>query len=268
MITLFDTHAHLDGDEFDFDRKLLYSRFVRGYEFEGIQVLVSGVILPGTDLSSSRKCVEFSLEYPNFYSAVGIHPNSDMSSIETDWLEVVKLAERGDVFAIGETGLDRYKNITPMECQVDVFCRHIDLSIRVGKPVLIHTREAWDDVLPILRRAKGLTGIIHSFNGTCDQAKEVLDLGFYVSFSGQVTYLNDKFTDLHEAAKIIPEERLLIETDSPYLIPHPFKGKLKRNEPTYVFMVAKRLAELRQESIEHIAEITTKNATNLVQNQK
>jgi TatD DNase family protein len=154
-----------------------------------------------------------------------------------------------------------------MEKQVELFCRHIDLSMRLGKPILIHCRDAWDDMLPILRRSNGLTGIIHSFNGTCEQAKEVIDRGFYVSFAAQVTYRNEKFADLHEVAKIIPPDRLLIETDSPYLVPHPFRGKLKRNEPSYVVMVAIRLAELRRESVEYIARITTQNAKKII-NQK
>jgi TatD DNase family protein len=151
-----------------------------------------------------------------------------------------------------------------MDKQVDLFCRHIELSIRLGKPILIHCRDAWDDVLPILRRSNGLTGVIHSFNGNHEQAMEVLDLGFYISFAAQVTYRNEKFSELHEVAKIIPAERLLIETDSPYLVPHPFRGQLKRNEPSYVVMVATRLAELRQEPIENIAKITTQNAQKIV----
>ncbi|MDR2643259.1 MAG: TatD family hydrolase [Planctomycetaceae bacterium] len=264
VITVFDTHAHLDSAEFDVDRGVVFSRLSGVHKVDGKLVSVSGVVLPGTDLRSSRSCVEFASLLTEFYAAVGIHPNSNVDSIDVDWRKLCELAERDDVVAIGETGLDRYRNITPMETQVDLFCRHIDLSIRLGKPILIHCRDAWDDVLPILRRSKGLTGVIHSFNGTREQAMEVIDLGFYVSFAAQVTYRNEKFTGLHEVAKIIPAERLLIETDSPYLVPHPFRGQLKRNEPSYVVMVAIRLAELRQESVEYIAKITTQNAKRLI----
>ncbi|MDR1480366.1 MAG: TatD family hydrolase [Planctomycetaceae bacterium] len=264
IITVFDTHAHLDSDVFDVDRDDLFLRLGQTQEIGGQLVAMAGVILPGTDLLSSQRCVDFALLSSDFYSAVGIHPNSSMDSIDLDWRGVEKLAEREDVIAIGETGLDRYRDFTPMEKQVDLFCRHIDLSIRLGKPILIHCRDAWDDVLPILRRSKGLTGVIHSFNGDSEQAKEVLDLGFYVSFAAQSTYPDGKFNILREVAKIIPAERLLIETDSPYLVPHPFRGQLKRNEPSYVIMVAKKLAELRQEPLENIAQITTQNAKKIV----
>ncbi|MDR1486235.1 MAG: TatD family hydrolase [Planctomycetaceae bacterium] len=264
VITVFDTHAHLDSVEFEVDRDLVFSRLGREHEVGGQLISVAGVIFPGTDLRSSYRCVEFSLRSSDFYAAVGIHPNSPMSSIDADWRVVSELAESDDVVAIGETGLDRYRNVTSMDMQVDLFCRHIDLAIRLGKPILIHCRDAWDDVLPILRSSRGLTGVIHSFNGTCEQAKEVIDRGFYVSFAAQVTYRNEKFSQLHEVAKIIPLDRLLIETDSPYLVPHPFRGQLKRNEPSYVVMVAIRLAELRQDSLKNIAQITTQNAKNLI----
>ncbi|MDR2763327.1 MAG: TatD family hydrolase [Planctomycetaceae bacterium] len=264
VITVFDTHAHLDSEEFNEDRELLISRLLCEHEVAGRRVFVSGVLIPGTDLLSSYSCVEISLCSSNFYAAVGIHPNSDMGAIDSDWLKIEKLAERDEVVAIGETGLDRYRNITPMEQQVEVFCRHIDLSIRLCKPILIHCRDAWEDILPILRKSRGLTGVIHSFNGTSEQAREMIDRGFYISFAGQVTYLNEKFAELHEVVKTIPEDRLLIETDSPYLLPHPFRGKLKRNEPSYVIKVAERLSELRGESLEQISQSTTKNAQNLV----
>ncbi|MDR2345906.1 MAG: TatD family hydrolase [Planctomycetaceae bacterium] len=264
VITIFDTHAHLDSNEFNVDRNLMLSHLGQPHEIDGQLIQVSGVIVPGTDLQSSRSSIEISLLGSGFYSAVGIHPNSDMRFIDKDWHEIKKLAERKEVIAIGETGLDRYKNITPIEKQIEIFCRHIELSIHVSKPILIHCRDAWDDVLPILHRYRNLTGVIHSFNGTSEQAEEVIERGFYISFAGQVTYRNEKFKTLHETAKTIPEECLLIETDSPYLIPHPFRGQLKRNEPSYAFMVAKRLAELRQSSVEHIAKITTQNAIKFI----
>jgi TatD DNase family protein len=260
ILSIFDTHAHLYLEQFNVDREMIVSRLGQVQKVENHLVEMSGVLFPGIDLQSSRRSIEIASMSSKFHAAVGIHPNSDIDSAFSDWIGVEELASGDGVIAIGETGLDRYRDVTPIDLQEKLFCRHIELAIGTKKPILIHCRDAWDDMLPILRRYDGLTGVIHSFNGTDAVAREVLDRGFYVSFSGQVTYRNKKFTELHDVAKIIPSERLLIETDSPYLIPHPLRDKLKRNEPTYAVLVALRLAELRNESPEYIAKITTQNA--------
>ncbi|MDR1963929.1 MAG: TatD family hydrolase [Planctomycetaceae bacterium] len=278
MISIFDTHAHLDLEPFsdDFDaviRRLESGVFPGGLvpdELEGKTIEMAGVLLPGIDGKSSFRCAELAKRFPVFHAAAAIHPNYVANATEDDWKIVTKLAYDENVAAIGETGLDRYWDHTPIEQQIDALQQHIDLAVQTGKPIQIHCRDAWNEMLPILRRSvqeKGLRGIIHAFSGEPEQAVECIELGFYLSFAGSVTYRNAKFSPLWEAAKVVPSDRLLIETDSPYMTPHPFRGQLKRNEPTLAAMVAFRLAELRGETLEQIAETTTKNAKLVVSSQ-
>ncbi len=233
-------------------------------ELGGFEIEMAGVLLPGIDVDSCKRCLEIAQKSPLLYTAVALHPNHTVEATEGDWNTVCVLARRADVAAIGETGLDRFRNDSPFETQLDLFRRHIDLSKATGKPILVHNRDAWEDMLPILRGETNLCtksgGVIHAFSGNADQAKECVDLGWHVSFAGPVTYRNAKFAALWEAAKAVPLDRLLIETDSPFLIPHPFRGKLPRNEPTMAALVARRLAELRKEPLEKIAQATAENA--------
>ena len=176
------------------------------------------------------------------------------------------MAERPRVVAIGETGLDRYWDYSPIELQRDYFDRHLQLSQRLDLPIIIHCREAEKDLLPMLRTAVGrgtLRGVIHSFSGDTDFARACLEMGLYISFAGAVTYRNKKFGALREAARSIPDDRILIETDSPYLTPHPLRGKVKRNEPANVVHTAACLAELRGTELEPFAALTTANARRL-----
>jgi len=168
--------------------------------------------------------------------------------------------------ALGETGLDRYWDYCPFEVQRDYFGRHLRLSHETGLPVVIHCRESEADLLPMLREAaeRGtLQGVIHALRGDAAMAEACLDLGLYISFAGMVTYTNKKFRPLKEVAATIPDDRILIETDSPYLVPHPLRGKQKRNEPARVVLTAASLAELRGVSVEQFAEQTTANARRL-----
>jgi len=278
-IPIFDTHAHLDLEQFSDDLDAVIRRFESGIfpgglvpeEFDGKPIEMVGVLLSGIDGQSSRRCVELAKQSPKFSAAVALHPNYVAQATDDDWKIITELAHSDAVVAIGETGLDRYWDHTPIEQQVDALQRHIELALQTAKPIQIHCRDAWNDMLPILRQAvsgqvkeQKLTGIIHAFSGEPEQAAECVELGFYISFAGSVTYRNAKFLLLWEAAKIVPEDRLLIETDSPYMVPHPFRGKLKRNEPTLTVMVALRLAELRGESVESIAETTANNAQRLL----
>jgi TatD DNase family protein len=273
MIPIFDTHAHLDLEQFSPDRDAVIQRIESGTlpvvpdEPISQPIEMTGVLLPGIDAPSSSCCVELAKRSPIFHAAAAIHPNYVVNATDNDWKIITELAHSDSVVVIGETGLDRYWDHTPIEQQIDALQQHIDLAVQTAKPIQIHCRDAWDDMLPILRLAvkeKGLTGIIHAFSGEPEQAAECIELGFYLSFAGSVTYRNAKFSPLWESAKIVPADRLLIETDSPYMPPHPFRGKLKRNEPTMAVTVALRLAELRATTLESIAKITTQNARQLL----
>ncbi|MDR2704688.1 MAG: TatD family hydrolase [Planctomycetaceae bacterium] len=277
MIPIFDTHAHLDLEQFSPDRDAVIRRIESGtlpavpdelVELVNQQPIeMTGVLLPGIDAQSSYCCVELAQRSPIFHAAAAIHPNYVVNATDNDWKIITELAQSESVSVIGETGLDRYWDHTPIEQQINALWRHIDLAVQTAKPIQIHCRDAWNEMLPILRKAvkeKGLTGIIHAFSGEPEQATECIELGFYLSFAGSVTYRNTKFSPLWESAKMVPADRLLIETDSPYMPPHPFRGKLKRNEPTMAVMVALRLAELRSTTLESIAKTTTQNAQKLL----
>jgi len=272
FLPIFDTHAHLDFPEFEADRSALVRRLESGTfpgglapeEFSDQPIEIVGVVIPGIDPDSCRKALETAVLSDRFHVAVAIHPNHTVGITEEDWQTIVKLAHRNDVVAIGETGLDRYWNDAPIEVQIGMFHQHIELSQETEKPILIHCRDAWDELLPILRQARGLQGVIHAFSGNTDQMLTCVKLGLLISFSGSVTYRNAKFSPLWEAATHVPEDRLLIETDAPFMIPHPYRGKLPRNEPTLATLTALRLAELRGVSLQRIAETTSQNAFQLL----
>ena len=273
MLTFFDTHAHLDLEPFAGDfaavrQRLIDGKFPDGFtppELESVDWTMRGVVLPGIDVASSRCCVELTLHTDFLYAAVGIQPNSVAAITPDNWNRICDLAHHPKVVGIGETGLDRYWDFTPFDIQLELFQKHIELARTVGKPILIHCRDAWDDMLPILRRESSadLKGLIHAFSGKPEQALECVALGFSISFAGAVTYSNKKFVQLWKAAQVVPEERLLIETDSPYMVPHPFRSKLQRNEPCLVAAVAIRLAELRSVCVKQISIATTQNALRL-----
>ena len=253
-----DTHAHLDQPEFDDDREAVVQR--------SRQAGVEAIVCVGISAASSRAAVSLTEEYSQLYAAVGIQPNYCGEAEPGDWDRVVAMADHPRLVAIGETGLDRYWDFTPPDVQQDYFDRHLELARQRGLPVVIHCRDAEADLMPMLRAAavRGpLRGVLHSFSGDAAMARQCLDLGLFVSFSGMVTYTNKKFRPLREVAAAIPDDRILIETDSPYLVPHPLRGKQKRNEPAQVSLVAECLAELRGVSVEQFAAQTAANARQL-----
>ena len=271
MIPIFDTHAHLDFPQFAADFSSLLRRLETGTfpgglapkELNEQPIAIAGVLIPGIDVGSCRRVLEIAVLSDLLHVAVGIHPNHATDITEDDWQTIEGFARRDDVVAIGETGLDRHWDDVPIEVQMDMFRRHIALSHATGKPILVHCRDAWEDVLPILRQAGKLSGVIHAFSGDTEQMFACVELGFYISFAGSVTYRNAKFSSLWETARQTPAERLLIETDTPFMIPHPYRGKLPQNEPTLAALTALRLAELRNVSLQTIAEMTTRNAFRL-----
>jgi TatD DNase family protein len=271
-LPIFDTHAHLDFEQYDSDRAAVVKRLETGTFPGGVApdeltdqpIEVVGVLIPGIEAALCRKALETAALSNRFHVAVAVHPNHTAATTEEDWQTIVEFAHRDDVVAIGETGLDRHWDDAPVDVQIDMFHRHIELSLETGKPILIHCRYAWEDVLPILQQAKGLRGVLHAFSGNAEQMSACVELGLYISFAGSVTYRNAKFSALWEAAQKTPAEHLLIETDAPFMTPHPLRGKLSRNEPTLAALVALRLAELRNVSLQTIAETTAQNAFRLL----
>lgn len=250
---LFDTHAHLDDKRFDDDRDEL----IRGLPERG----VSRVITPGIDVDSSKKCVDLADKYDIVYAGVGIHPH-EASKLEDNYLDQLRtMAQNKKVVAIGEIGLDYYYDFSPRDIQKQRFIEQIELAAELKLPIIIHNRDSHEDMLNILREHKDLIngGVMHCFSGSWEMAKIVLDLGLYISLAGPVTFKNAKKPV--EVAKNVPLDRLLIETDSPYLTPVPYRGK--RNDPGHVALVAEKIAEIRGITVEEVGRITTENALNL-----
>ncbi len=252
-----DTHAHLDQEEFEADRDALIAR-ARAAKVETI--LCVGVLV------ASSRAVQRLAEKYGLWAAVGIHPNSTAEALPGDWGEIETLAGRPRVVALGETGLDRYRDFAPLALQQEYLDRHLSLSREKGLPLVIHCRDAQADLLPMLQAAAArgpLCGVLHAFSGDTDFAAECLGLGLYLSFAGNVTYSNKKFEPLRAVAAGVPEDRLLLETDSPYLVPQAFRGHGRRNEPAHLVQTAECLARLRGVSLEQLAAATTANARRL-----
>ena len=223
---------------------------------------VSRMTVIGTRAADSEAAVQLSENEEGVFCAVGIHPNDVDDVDEKEWGRIKDLVDTGEVSAIGETGLDWFRTVASKENQQLFFDRHIGLSQATELPLVIHTRESIRDVLNALAKAtqqKPMTGVLHAFSGTAEEAVEALDLGFYIGFAGMVTFRSAE--SLREVAKTVPLDRLLIETDSPFLSPEPLRGK--RNEPAHVVHTARCLANIRGETIESLAAATTANACRL-----
>ena len=255
LAMLFDTHAHLDQPEFDDDRAEVVGR--------AKQAGVENIIAIGISADTSAICVQLAPQYEGVYAAVGMQPNYLAESQPGDWDRILQLVGEPRVVAIGETGLDRHWDFTPFDQQQDYFDRHLRLSQERGLPFVVHMRDCDEDILAMLRdahRRGPLSGVMHSFTGSRAMMEECVAMGLYVSFAGMVTY--KKSDDLRAIAAAVPDDRILIETDSPYLSPDPVR-KIKRNEPAHLRHTAARLAELRGTTLEKFAEQTTSNARRL-----
>lgn len=247
---LFDTHAHLYDKAFDRDRDQLIPALFKSLDY---------IVIPSEDLETSRKAVALAETYGPLYAAVGIHPQVTKDASEEILRKIGDLAlSHPKVKAIGEIGLDYYYLYTDKEIQKEWFARQIELAKDLNLPFLIHDREAHGDTLSILKEHKSpaMRGILHCFSGSLETAKELIRLGFYISFAGPVVF--PRSIRLKEVAAALPLERILIETDSPYLTPPPNRGK--RNDPSNVYYVAEELARLKKLPVEEIISRTRENA--------
>ena len=252
---LFDTHLHLDDEQFDGIR----SEVVQRAEQSG----VTSMVTIGTTAASSERCIAIAREFPSVRAAVGIQPNHAAEADPGDWARIVELCEAPEVVALGETGLDRYWDFTPFDVQQDYFDRHLRLSQQRDLPFIVHMRDCGEDIAVMLEEARTrgpLRGVMHSFTGGLELARRCLQLGLYISFAGMVTF--KKSDALRDVAADIPADRILIETDAPYLAPHPHRGR-KPNEPSLLPHTLQCLAEVRGVESSDFARQTTENARRL-----
>ncbi len=244
---LFDTHAHLNDRKYNKDLKEVISNaFENG---------VNNIVINGYDIKSSHKAIEIAEKYEGVYATVGIHPG-DVDSVDFNTFNIIEnLVKHEKVVAIGEIGLDYHYDTNNYDLQKDVFIKQLEIAQRLNVPVTIHSRDALQDTFNVLQ-LYDVKGIMHCYSGSVEMAKKFIDLGYYISIAGPVTFNNAKIPK--QVVKEIPLDKLLIETDCPYLTPIPFRGK--RNEPAYVEYVAKEVAYLRDISFEEVCKVTTENA--------
>jgi len=255
-VKLVDSHCHLDDKQFDPDRNEVIERALAA----GVERMMA--IGTGNGPPDLEAALRLAREHCFIFATVGVHPHDAAKATPETFAALEALAAEAKVLAIGEIGLDYHYDFSPRDVQRDVFVEQLKLAGRAGKPIVIHTREAWDDTLQALREHWSGSGIIHCFGGGPTEARQALDLGFYLSFGGVLTF--PKADAVRDAARLTPEDRLLVETDAPYLAPVPKRGK--RNEPAFMVETARRLAEVRGTTPDRIAEVTTENFERLMLN--
>lgn len=257
-MSLIDSHCHLDSQEFDADREEVIERALAA----GVEHMVA--IGTGNGPPDLEAGIRLADQYPRFYATVGIHPHDAAKASPGDYRRLTDLLSHPKVVAVGEIGLDYHYDFSPRETQKSAFIEQISIAAAARKPIVIHTREAWDDTVALLENhwtPHQLPGIMHCFSGGPTEMRQALDLGFYLSFGGIVTF--PKALDVQAAAKAAPRDRILLETDAPYLAPVPKRGK--RNEPALVVHTARKLAELRSESFEELSQATSDNFRRLLE---
>lgn len=261
-MALTDTHCHLDDEQFDEDRENVIQRAVDSG--------VARMLIPGLDLESSRAAIEIAEKFPEVYAAIGVHPNRGLSWNGETLAQLRELAKHPKVVAVGEIGLDYYRDQTPRDAQEQIFYYQLEMAAEIGLPVIVHNRDATRDILRMLTnwqerlvdRELELAkrpGVLHSYSGTIVEAEQAKEIGFALGFTGPVTYKNA--SELRNVVESMDLEQILIETDSPYLSPQPYRGK--RNEPMRVKLVAEKIAELHELPIEMILQKTYENAERL-----
>ncbi len=250
---IIDSHAHLDDKRFDDDRDRVIKRCIE----DGITHIINA----GADMASSKKAVELADNNDIIYASVGVHPH-DAGRVGNDYLDTLALwARHPKVVAIGEIGLDYYRDLSPRDVQRKRFIEQIKLAHELDMPIIVHDRDAHGDTMDILKSHRDYikAGVMHCFSGSLEMAKECIKLGFYISFAGPVTFTNAR--KLVDAAYGVPLDKILVETDCPYLTPQPHRGK--RNYPGYVKLVIDRIARIKGMEFEEVADATAKNALDL-----
>jgi TatD DNase family protein len=252
MELFIDTHAHLDFDLFDEDREIVIQRAIKNG--------LAAIITIGTDLESSKRSVEIAEKYAMVFAAVGIHPTECADVPDRDFEMIEELAQHEKVVAIGEVGLDYYHMRAPKDVQKNAFLYQAHLAEKLGLPLIIHNRDSHDDMYALIKEKNisDIGGVMHSFSGDQEFLQKILATDLYISFTGNVTFKNSK---LDELVAQVPLERLLLETDSPFLTPVPLRGK--RNEPGFLIYTAQKIAEIKQVSVEELGKVTTENALRL-----
>lgn len=249
---MIDTHAHLQWRDFDKDREEVIKR--------AFTTDLNAIISVGYDLEACGETVRIANDHNGIYAAVGIHPH-DAKSLDAKALDALReLSENRKVVAIGEIGLDYYRDLSPRQKQKEAFERQIRLAQELDLPIIVHDREAHADILQILRDSgSNVTGVMHCFSGSLEMAEEVIKLGYLISIAGPVTFPNAK--KLHELVGRLPEESLVLETDCPWLAPQSMRGK--RNEPSFILETARKVAELKEIPFDLLVQTTSQNATRL-----
>ena len=246
---LVDSHCHLDDAKFDGDREETIERALAA----GVETMMAiGTGQGPPDLEAGIRLAE---KYPFIYATVGVHPHDAAKATPETWERLREIARHPKVLAMGEIGLDYHYDFSPRDTQRAAFARQLELAAEAGKPIVIHTREAWDDTLAMLREGWRGGGIMHCFTGDEHEASAALEIGFHLSYGGVLTF--PKADNVRRAAAMTPPDRLLVETDCPYLAPVPHRGK--RNEPAFVAETLRRLAEVRGQSADELAVLTTAN---------
>ena len=248
---LFDTHAHLNDPAFDEDRESL----ILGLQEKGVEFVMN----VGCCLESSRDCIAMAEKYPFVYASVGSHPDSADEVNEEVLAQYRQMAQHPKVKAIGEIGADYYYETIPREIQLKAFRLQMELAKELDMPVIVHERNAHDDGMKVVKEFKGVTGVFHCYSGSAEMARQLVDMGWYIGFTGVLTFKNAR--KAVEPAERIPLDRIVLETDCPFMAPEPFRGK--RNDPGYLLRMAERLAEIRGVSVEEVHAVTTQNAKRL-----
>ena len=249
---LFDTHAHMDDRAFDTDR----AELLRSLPEQGLELVMN----PGCSLESSRNASRLSQEYDYLYAAVGSHPDAADEVNEEVLEEYRKLCKLNPkIKAIGEIGLDYHYEDIPRELQIKAFRAQMALAKELGLPAIVHERDAHEDGMAVVREFPEVTGVFHCYSGSAEMARQLVDKGWYIGFTGVLTFKNAR--KAVEVAASIPLERIVLETDCPYMAPEPFRGK--RNHPGYLYRMAEKLAEIRGMSVEEIHAITVENGRRL-----
>lgn len=250
MNNIFDSHAHYNDEQFDIDRDALLASLP--------EAGIVGILNCGTDVESSIVSIEMAEKYPFVYAACGYHPESALEFNEERLSEIEKMLSHGKCVAVGEIGLEYHYDFVPKDVQKYVFEKHLELAVKYDMPVIVHDREAHADTLELLKKYNP-KGVLHCYSGSVEMAKEILKMGMYIGLGGAVTFKNA--IKPVEVAQMIPLDRLLLETDCPYMAPVPMRGK--RNNSVYISYVAEKIADIKNIQVHDLLDITSENAMNL-----